>query len=144
MVSETVKTLMTHGIETLRDMQDDIQVMYDKIHNGEFLVHSLDDVQRMENEIAEAVGRLAFPEDYDDMKYLNIFKQGENLYQKVRWGGTLDLISWDGELKVTVEVKDLYGVKFMGIKRATDKDYRGHFAKSPTEIENYLGQFQEV
>ena len=62
---QNVKVLMGHGFDTLRNMQDQTSQMFQMKHEGKYVVHSVQELQQMEEELTQSVFRLCFPEDFD-------------------------------------------------------------------------------
>ena len=69
---------------------------------------------------------------------------GELLFEKVKNGGKLRVISWDAKLVVDVSVKYEFGTYGMALKKPDKKRYGKHYLKSTHEIISYLSQFREL
>jgi hypothetical protein len=76
-------------------------------------------------------------------QYIQNFDLAEQLFDKIRHGGKLHLVSHDEQLSVDVHLKHEYGVYWLGVKRSTDKQYSGHCARSKSDVVTYLSQFRE-
>jgi hypothetical protein len=76
-------------------------------------------------------------------QYVQDFDLAEQLFDKIRHGGKLQLVSHDNQLSVDVSLKNDFGVYWLGVKRSTDKRYDGHYARSESEVVTYLSQFRE-
>lgn len=78
------------------------------------------------------------------MKYHQDFENGERIFSKIKHGGTVELISYDGQLNVIAKVEYYAGVYGLALKKAGDKKFGKSYVKSSNDIIGYFAQFKEV
>ena len=78
------------------------------------------------------------------MKYHQNFENGERIFNKIKHGGIVELISYDGLLLIAAKVEYYAGVYGLALKKTGDKKFGKSYVKSSNDIIGYFSQFQEV